>query len=165
MSTCYQENPVGYYETFETVSPKFGFSYWIKKLFNLFLLYQLRCHPVWSRHLSMHVNLFHSFRLHTDMDSACKELRSSTIKNCPTPRWRQTKSRHRGWAASDWQFTQGNGVKVLLFSDINCIVVLVFCLSQHNCYCDALKFKCTERYWALLRASFWFLSMMFLKRI
>lgn len=33
MSTCYQENPVGYYETFETVSPKFGFSYWIKKLF------------------------------------------------------------------------------------------------------------------------------------
>lgn len=81
---------------------------------------------MWSRHLSMHVNLFHSFRLHTDMDSACKRLRSSTIKNCPTPIWRQTKSRHRGCAASDWQFTQGNCVKVLLFTDINCIVVLVF---------------------------------------
>lgn len=120
---------------------------------------------MWSRHLSMHVNLFHSFRLHTDMDSACKRLRSSTIKNCPTPIWRQTKSRHRGCAASDWQFTQGNGVKVLLFTDINCIVVLVFCLSQHNCYCDTLKFKCTKRYWALIPASFWFLSLMFLKRI
>lgn len=114
---------------------------------------------MWSRHLSMHVNLFHSFRLHTDMDSACKRLRSSTIKNCPTPIWRQTKSRHRGCAASDWQFTQGNGVKVLLFTDINCIVVLVFCLSQHNCYCNTLKFKCTERYWALIPASFWFLSL------
>lgn len=111
---------------------------------------------MWSRHLSMHVNLFHSFRLHIDMDSACKRLRSSTIKNCPTPIWRQTKSRHRGCAASDWQFTQGNGVKVLLFTDINCIVVLLFCLSQHNCYCDTLKFKCTERYRALIPASFWF---------
>ena len=119
--------------------------YTLDKILSQFISWCIKilCHLVWSRHLSMHVNLFHSFLRYTNMDSSCnrrKVKHNEALSHSKMAPDEIEAPREICFRLSIYARKRCQGTSVRA---IHCIVVVLYCLSQYSGFDETLQLKCT----------------------